>query len=92
MGALVSAFSWSQMELLFLERLASHADVGYFAVGVRVTRLATTIPLMLGGAFLPHFAERLGANDHEMVRAGYAAGTRCMAMIQRVQRTILTIL
>ena len=80
-SSLVAIFSWSQIELVYLERLGTAAQVGYFAVAVRVTGLATRVPLMLGGAFLPHFAERLGADDRETVRAGYAAGTRLTALV-----------
>jgi len=80
-GAILSIFTWSQLEIVFLERLASAEAVGHFAAGVRVTRLATIVPLMLGGAFVPHFAERIGADDHGAVRAGYAAGTRAVALL-----------
>ena len=73
--------SWSRIELVFLERMGTAVQVGYFAIALRVTRLATRFPLMLGSAFVPHFAERFGADDQQMVAKGYAAGTRLLALL-----------
>lgn len=81
LSAIISAFVWSRMEIVFLERWTNAAEVGYFAVALRLTGVATMIPMMLGTAFLPHFAEAFGAEDQKTVRTGYAAGTRFLALL-----------
>ncbi|MHC4939830.1 MAG: oligosaccharide flippase family protein [Planctomycetota bacterium] len=80
-SSLIAIVSWSRIELVFLERMATAVQVGYFAVALRVIQLATRFPLMLGSAFVPHFAELYGADDHDKVASGYATGTRLLAML-----------
>jgi O-antigen/teichoic acid export membrane protein len=80
-SSLMAIVSWSRIELVFLERMGTAVQVGYFAIALRATKLATRFPMMLGSAFVPHFAERFGADDHDTVAAGYAAGTRLLALL-----------
>jgi len=81
LAALLSAFVWTRLEIFFLERYRDASEVAMFTIGLTMASLATTGPLLLSGAMIPHFAERVGANDQAAVRAGYAAATRVLALL-----------
>lgn len=80
-AALVSVIIWSRLESVALERLAGFAQVAEFNAGLSIANLAISGPLMLGLAMLPHFSERHGARDIGALAAGYATGTRLLAVL-----------
>jgi len=80
-AAVLSAFVWTRMELFFLEHYWNAGELAMFTVGLTLASVATTGPLLLGGALTPHFAERHGAADHDAVRRGFASATRVMAAL-----------
>ncbi|GJD52177.1 hypothetical protein OPKNFCMD_4939 [Methylobacterium crusticola] len=78
---LVTAFLWSRMEVIFLERsFGSHA-VGLFTVSLTLSNLATQGPLLLTGALLSHLSEHSGADHAERRQNLYPASVRLLALI-----------
>ena len=81
-SAILAAIVCSRMEIVFLERWCTSAELGFFAVALRLAGVATAIPLMLSSAFLPHFAEGYGIRVmRSPCSEGYAAGTRFLALM-----------
>ncbi|ACA15607.1 polysaccharide biosynthesis protein [Methylobacterium sp. 4-46] len=77
---LVTAFLWSRMEVIFLERsFGSHA-VGLFTVSLTLSNLAMQGPLLLTGALLSHLSQHSGAEHAETRLALYPASVRLLAL------------
>jgi O-antigen/teichoic acid export membrane protein len=81
LAAMVSAIIWSRAEIFFLERYRGSGEVSSFAVGVALSSLASQGPLLLMGAFLPHFSQLRGAGERPAIAAAYASGTRLVALL-----------
>jgi len=79
--ALLGAFVWSRTEIFFVERYWNLAEVAMFAVSVTLSGLASMGPLMLTGAFLPHFTELANGKSRAAVMTSYATCTRLLAFL-----------
>jgi O-antigen/teichoic acid export membrane protein len=80
-AAVVSAFVWSRVEIVFLERSWGPQTVAMFTVGLSLSAVAVQGPMLLGGALMPHFAESASAGYSATARRTYATGTRLLAML-----------
>lgn len=79
-AAMMSAFVWSRIEVVFLERYWGNREVAMFSVGLTFATLATQGPVLLGSALLPHFAESVGAGKAGAARV-YASAIRLLAAL-----------
>ncbi len=80
-GHIVSAVVWGRVEIFFIEKYWNSYEVGLFSAGITLSSMAIYAPLLLRGAFLPHFANLLGAEDRSNIEYTYAAGTRVMTLL-----------
>jgi O-antigen/teichoic acid export membrane protein len=80
-ATVANTFVWSRLEIFFLDRYWGHAEIAFFTIALALSALASQGPLLLTGAFLPHFAEKRGRDDHAAMKADYIAGTRITAML-----------
>ena len=81
LAAILSAFVWARMELLFLERYWDAHEVAMFSVGLTLASVVTMGPTLLGAALMPHFAGLSGGADSASIRTAYATATRLMAFL-----------
>lgn len=80
-GAFAAAFVWSRSEVFFLERSWGPAPVGILTVGLAFANIAAQGPLLLTGALLAFFSERVATQPPRVLDNAFAAGTRLLAFI-----------
>jgi O-antigen/teichoic acid export membrane protein len=80
-ATIVSAITWSRVEIFFLERSWGNTEVGLFSASLAVATLATQGPMLMTSGFLPYFAERYGVGDIPGLRRAYRAATRVLAFL-----------
>ena len=80
-GAFAAAFVWSRSEVFFLERSWGPAPVGILTVGLAFANIAAQGPLLLTGALLAFFSERVATHPPRVLNNAFAAGTRLLAFI-----------
>jgi O-antigen/teichoic acid export membrane protein len=80
-GHIASAVVWGRVEIFFIERYWNSYEVGLFSAGITLSSMAIYAPLLLRGAFLPHFANLLGAEDRSNIEHTYGAGTRILSLL-----------
>lgn len=61
LAATAEAFLWGRPELIFLERYRPDADLGFYTTALRLSSLASMIPLVASRSLLPEFSNQLGA-------------------------------
>ncbi len=81
LGALAAAFVWSRSEVFFLQRSWGAESVGILTVGLTFSNIAAQGPLLLTGALLAFFSERVGAQPLDVINKAFAAGTRMLAFL-----------
>jgi len=79
--AIVVAFVYSRLELLFLQQYQGSGATALFSVGLTLASLATQGPLLLTRGVFFYFAERVGAGDHSRVQQTMQTGTRLLAFL-----------
>ena len=79
--AIVVAFVYSRLELLFLQQYQGSGSTALFSVGLTLSSLATQGPLLLTRGVFFYFAERVGAGDHVRVQQVMQTGTRLLAFL-----------
>lgn len=58
------AFLWGRPELIFLDRYRSSTDLGLYSTALRLSSLASMIPLVASRALLPEFSYQQAAGRH----------------------------
>lgn len=81
LAALISAFVWSRIDLIFLERYRSPTEVGHFAVALSMASVTLQLGGLFSGALMPHFAQLIGEGNRAALEEGYNAGTRLVALV-----------
>lgn len=79
-AAIVSAIIWSRSEIFFIEHYWSTKQVAFFTVGLSLASFVGQLPLLLVGAFMPHFAELAGRGERERICKLYSRGTCFFAL------------
>jgi O-antigen/teichoic acid export membrane protein len=79
-GGVASALVWSRSEVFFLQRSWGEHAVALLTAGFTFANLAAQGPLLLTGALLPFFSEKVGV-DREGVNRAFASGTRILAFM-----------
>jgi O-antigen/teichoic acid export membrane protein len=79
-GGLASALVWSRSEVFFLQRSWGPEPVALLTAGFTFANLAAQGPMLLTGALLPFFSERV-ATDRAAVDRAFASGTRVLAFL-----------
>ncbi len=81
LGALAAAFVWSRSEVFFLQRSWGAESVGILTVGLTFSNIAAQGPLLLTGALLAFFSERVETQPLDVINKAFAAGTRMLAFL-----------
>jgi O-antigen/teichoic acid export membrane protein len=79
---ILTALVWGRVELFFVERYLSAAELGAYQVVVTVAMLCTTLPTLLSSAFVPHFAGALANGEHATAERTYREATNVLALVQ----------
>jgi O-antigen/teichoic acid export membrane protein len=81
LASLITLVTFSRLEVFFLQRYWPADEVAMFAVALAWSALLSQGPLLLSGAFLPHFAHHAEMGNMAGVRRAYASGTRVIAFL-----------
>lgn len=79
-AGLASAFVWSRSEVFFLQRSWGSEAVALLVAGLTFSSLAAQGPMLLTGALLPFFSEKMSI-DRDAVNRAFASGTRILAFL-----------
>ena len=80
LGLIVSAFAWSRMEVVFLERSFGSEAVGLFTSALTLSNIVTQGPMLLTGALIPFLARQAARDDRAKLRTSYAMVLRLFAL------------
>lgn len=75
------AFLWGRPELIFLDRYRSDAELGFYSTALRLSSLASMIPLVAARALLPEFSYQQAAGRHEELQATYRNVCRLLVVV-----------
>ena len=81
LAAIVSAFVWSRMEILYIEHYWSDREVAMFAAGLTLAAMVSQVATLFSGAFLAHLSQLCGMQDRKAIQRTYATGTRLMMLL-----------
>jgi O-antigen/teichoic acid export membrane protein len=80
LATVVSLFTWSRLELVFLEQSSGAGAVAMYSVALTLAQMATQPTLLLGGALLPHFAA-LQAEGRDRLESTFGTVTRIFSAL-----------
>jgi O-antigen/teichoic acid export membrane protein len=71
LAALVSAVVWTRAEVFFLNRLSTHAEVGFYNVSLTLYSGILMAGSLLAGAMMPHFSALVGSQNKDVLQRDY---------------------
>lgn len=80
-GAFAAAFVWSRSEVFFLQRSWGPEAVGILTAALVFSNLAAQGPLLLTGALLAFFSERVATQPLKVINQAFATATRMLAFV-----------
>lgn len=81
LATLSSAFTWSRMEIYFIERYWGMHEVAMFTVGLTFTVMAQRAATIFCGALMAHFSGLVGNDNKTLIQRHFTTATKLTAFI-----------